>query len=177
MKLFPIHSWVTGTVLQTAYITTWVKAQHLLYRIKNSRTYTVSRRGSCTQKLTTSASDCLSSNTWDLLTLHSFLFFLAILLSSSERDNTEALRSLGRDNKELHIIRSREEMRYDKQWSWCEQIQKICGWNKQWIQTGVKLNRKQERMRGLTLGMTCRKVRPRMRSCWTGSRRRWRGLR
>lgn len=35
-----------------------------------------------------------------MLTLHSFLFFLAILLSSSERDKTEALRSLGRDNKE-----------------------------------------------------------------------------
>ena len=48
-------------------------------------------------------SDCLSSKTWDLLTLHSFLFFLAILLSSSERDRTEALRSLGRDNKELLV--------------------------------------------------------------------------
>lgn len=38
-----------------------------------------------------------------MLTLHSFLFFLAILLSSSERDKTEALRSLGRDNKELLV--------------------------------------------------------------------------
>lgn len=47
-----------------------------------------------------SASECLSSKTCDLLTLHSFLFFLAILLSSSERDNIEILRSLGRDNKE-----------------------------------------------------------------------------
>lgn len=48
-------------------------------------------------------SDGLSSSTWDLLTLHSFLFFLAILLSSSERDNMEVLRSLGRDNKELFV--------------------------------------------------------------------------
>lgn len=47
-----------------------------------------------------SASEGLSSRTWDLLTLHSFLFFLAILLSSSERDKIEVLRSLGRDNKE-----------------------------------------------------------------------------
>lgn len=38
-----------------------------------------------------------------MLTLHSFLFFLAILLSSSERDRTDALRSLGRDNKELFV--------------------------------------------------------------------------
>lgn len=35
--------------------------------------------------------------------LHSFLFFLAILLSSSERESMEVLRSLGRDNKELFV--------------------------------------------------------------------------
>lgn len=50
--------------------------------------------------LTSSASDCLSSRTWDLLTLHSFLFFLAILLSSSERDKTETRRSLGTGQQE-----------------------------------------------------------------------------
>lgn len=38
-----------------------------------------------------------------MLMLHSFLFFLAILLSSSERESMEVLRSLGRDNKELFV--------------------------------------------------------------------------
>lgn len=46
-----------------------------------------------------------------MLTLHSFLFFLAILLSSSMRDKTEALRSLGRDNKELFVNNQRAERR------------------------------------------------------------------
>lgn len=43
---------------------------------------------------TSSVSDCLSNRTWDLLTLHSFLFFLEIRLSSSERDKTDILRWL-----------------------------------------------------------------------------------
>lgn len=46
------------------------------------------------ESLTSSVSGCLSSRTWDLLTLHSFRFFLAIRLSSSKDDKTDVLRSL-----------------------------------------------------------------------------------
>lgn len=54
-----------------------------------------------------------------MLTLHSFLFFLAILLSSSERDRTEALRSLEQDSKELFVTDPRwrnGRQTLDKKW-------------------------------------------------------------